>query len=509
MDRNQEPPANPEDEIRKLQKEQNRLLRTVKRHETQLQHLDKMASANEKTNIALYKELEVLQQQAEAQAREAQIEAALERVRSHTMAMHSSNELADVAAVLFQQVKALGVETYSSGFNLWDKEHKEIISWMSNPEGSLNPPFKMPIRTYEENRRLYTSWKEKDDFYVDDIFGADLQRHYKFLRSFPLLDEAFKKAENAGIKTPDRQVHNIANFSHGNLLFITSQPCPEYHDIFKRFAKVFDQTYTRFLDLQQAEARAREAEQRASLDRIRAEIASMRTVEDLQRITPLIWRELTTLGVPFFRCGVFIIDEATEHAHVYLSTPSGEAVAALHLKFDSAPVVTATVQHWRQQQVYREEWNREQFIAWTQSILKQGLIDSSEKYQGGGESPEKLVLHFMPFTQGMLYIGSSAALSDDEIVIGQSLAKAFGVAYARYEDFQRLETAKAQVEAALENLKKTQGQLVQAEKMASLGQLTAGIAHEIKNPLNFVNNFAALSVDLAAELREGIVKRKT
>ncbi|PTM02926.1 MAG: hypothetical protein DA407_14630, partial [Bacteroidetes bacterium] len=70
---------------------------------------------------------------------------------------------------------------------------------------------------------------------------------------------------------------------------------------------------------------------------------------------------------------------------------------------------------------------------------------------------------------------------------------------------RELEQAKV-IEKAYEDLKITQKQLVQSEKMASLGELTAGIAHEIQNPLNFVNNFAEVNTELIEEMKEELEK---
>ena len=290
----------------------------------------------QKANVVLQNtltDLKTAQTELENRNREAQIELSLEKVRSRSMAMHQSDELASAASVLFQQIKDLGFEIWSCGFCIWKPDNFSEL-WMSASSGGLLPPMMMPYKEEPTHHKIYEDSLTGQPNHEYIWEGEELLKHYEFLYTIPSVKEAIDILKKSGLSLPDRQCYYVGYFKQGYLLIITQEHHPEINDLSLRFSKVFEQTYTRFLDLQKAE-------------------------------------------------------QLTEQTKL---------------------------------------------------------------------------------------------------------------------DLIQIQTEKKRAEDALKILKVTQNQLIQSEKLASLGELTAGIAHEIQNPLNFVNNFSELSVDLAKDIKDELHK---
>src|SRR5258705_3932360 len=127
-------------------------------------------------------------------------------------------------------------------------------------------------------------------------------------------------------------------------------------------------------------------------------------------------------------------------------------MAAFHITYDTPGNIQHILSNWHVKKSYIDHWDETEFTELAGTLVKQDVLASPEQYlktipRGG------FYLHFLPFLQGMLYVGNTKQLNEDEINLIQSVADAFSTAYARYEDFNKLEAAKQQVDKTLADLK--------------------------------------------------------
>lgn len=184
------------------------------------------------------------------------VEMALERVRAQTMAMRKSEELTKVATIMYEELQKLGLtQSASAGFGLIDEEKEMQFMWASQSNDLLNF-FTMPLLGDQVLQDRYDAWKRGDSIFEQVLNGQELRKHLEVV--LPVA-ETSREEEVAKNSMPDPSYFYFANFKQGYLQILSGKSMEaEYQSILQRFAKVFEQTYTRFLDLQKAEEQARE-----------------------------------------------------------------------------------------------------------------------------------------------------------------------------------------------------------------------------------------------------------
>ena len=139
--------------------------------------------------------------QAEAQARESQIQLALERVRARTMAMHKSEELAETSQVLFQQLIELGDMPDRISIGIADETNSVVNFWSTDQIGTqINSSFRARLDERTVIAKQYKAWKENNKSLIIDLSGDELKEWIQFAREemgIAVKDEFIKKSPTA------------------------------------------------------------------------------------------------------------------------------------------------------------------------------------------------------------------------------------------------------------------------------------------------------------------------
>ncbi len=382
-------------------------------------------------------------QKAEAQAKEAKIEAALERVRSRTMAMHRSEELNEVVGILYQQFAQL-TNNWGIELGIFNEPATTIELFRSNIETAAFPKsYFIKGKGHRVLKQYWRIWKDQTPNALITLKGKVQKNFLQYLLThtdFRDLPESDKKV----MEVP--QVHlQFAPMQYGFLSVATLDAPFQQEDfvILNRFAKVFEQTYTRFLDIQKAEAQAKEAQIEAALERVRAAAMSMHKSGEISQVAATMMTQFNELGIPMLRrCKMYMIDQENEQIKCWYSTKTGTTFSNnFSMPVHGDEVVEQIFHSWENRQAATIEVVGETYKKYVQFLKKYGW-----KYPKGEKPAKRIVLNEFPFDNGLVEITTYEVLPEKDQQISWRFARVFEQAFTRFFDLQKAEKQAQEIE---------------------------------------------------------------
>jgi hypothetical protein len=405
-------------------------------------------------------------QTAEAQARESQIQLALERVRARTMAMQRSDELSETAYLLFQQFTQLGVSAIQITIGIMKEAQRvmefRVTDW-SGTGSKVNAGFEVSIDEPTVINKIYKAWKRKDTSIVIDLTSGELEAWLQYRNKVSGVE--VKSTETAG-----RRVISVALFSKGMLAFSTAlPPSPETVSILEKFAGVFDLTYTRFLDLQKAEASAREAQIEAALEKVRSSTMAMHKSEDLSKTAAVLFAQLAILGNTPDRISIGVLDEPAGVADMWLTDQSGNQIdLPYRVSLDEPTTIRKVFDGWKAGlKTILVDLTGQELKAWLKYVRQIGLTIKDEYFKN------RRVHNVALFSHGWLNISSLEPLPADMMNVLERFAAVYSLTYRRFIDLQKAEAQarESQIQLALERVRARTMAMHKSEELAETALL--------------------------------------
>ena len=392
-------------------------------------------------------------EQANTQAREAQIQVSLERVRAGAMSMYKPGDLPDICEILFKEFQTLGFsEIRNAMINIHNDEEKTFVNYDYSDEiGKSSTPLFYNIHPLIEKQ--IKEIRSANDAFSETVFkGKDLKEWKKFRKERGEKDDP----RTNNISGLYYYFYSIGAGSIGISTF--GSISGEKLELLKRFRNVFNLAYQRYADIALAEAQAREAQIQLSLERVRARGMAMYNSNELADLLDTVFRELTKLDIQLDRCIIMIHDPKTYASTWWLSNPEpGSVPVGLFVKYHEHKPYLDYLDAWKNHILKweyllegnsKKEWDSFLFSETELSGLPEFIID-------GMKSFDRIFLNVSFNNFGSLTVSSAEPLDDASTDLLLRFAKVFDSTYTRFNDLQKAETQtrEAQIQLALERLR--------------------------------------------------------
>ncbi|HET6999849.1 MAG TPA: hypothetical protein VFI33_00985, partial [Puia sp.] len=399
---------------------------------------------------------------AEAQAREALIQASLEKVRAGSLAMRKSDELIEAGELLLQELRRLGIECLSSGYVVIDEEEKMGWTYAPNPAtGKISDPLGLTHAATKEMRKVLSSWEKKEPLSIVEMDEQETIAHQTFVAENGMLKNGMNSnwitAEQLIALSPKRLLLQNFNFDQGYLMIVGGNRLNEKQtELMLRFTKVFQQTYTRFLDLQKAEAQAREAQIEAALERVRSRSMGMQKSEELKEVIKIVYDQFIYLNIHIDHAG-FVVDYIPMGDwHFWIADKQDIPAKISTPYFDSVWANDFNEAKEKGLDFFPTRLNFEEKNKFYQELLS-FVPDLPEVSKNFYLNCPGLAVSTALSESVSLYIENFAGIpySDEENKILIRFGKVFQQTYTRFLDLQKAEAQarEAQIEAALERVR--------------------------------------------------------